>query len=567
MYEGFRDENPCGKCRLTENEIVMNRMKSFGLLLTGVLVFLVVFSSSPAFAQTGTLEVTCEGPSGAPERDAQVTVMPITASKGNNKRCDAAGRAVFDKLNNGAYRVVARKNGFAPALYEFVVVNNDKASVTLRLTAGADSKFYFEDAAVERRANTLLAQGMKANEDGNPAEAEQFIAQALMIKPAAADILYNYGLSQERQGKFEEATESFRKAANSANLMLAAMPKPKPAAGAPKPGGPGGPGGGAPKPGGPGGPGGGAPKPGPQDRERMIYQLIVEDSERQIALMPVLKAEEAFGAKRFDEAVVLYNEAIKTNPQNPTLYSNMALAQAQAGRLNDALASVNKALEMHPGDERSGQVKKAIDALIENAEREKENAMRKQANDLLAEGNKLLESDAGAALKAFQEANAMTGEKQSVIWRQVGRARAKLKQDPEAVAAFQKAIELAAEDQVENYQMSLAQYYLDSKRPEEALDLVVAGSKNPEQRLMDLYTKGKNNPDSMAFSTAALERVVRLNPSNIEAVFELGQVYYMDRNDKPAREMLTRYIESGKDENRIQTAKDFLVLIERRNKD
>ena len=115
--------------------------------------------------------------------------------------------------------------------------------------------------------------------------------------------------------------------------------------------------------------------------------------------------------------------------------------------------------------------------------------------------------------------------------------------------------------------MSLAQFYLDAKRPEEALDVVAAGAKDPEQRLMDLFTRNKNNPEAMAFATAALERVVKLNPSNIEAVFELGQVYYMERKDSQAEEMLTRYIENGKDENRIQTAKDFLTLIARRNRD
>ena len=114
--------------------------------------------------------------------------------------------------------------------------------------------------------------------------------------------------------------------------------------------------------------------------------------------------------------------------------------------------------------------------------------------------------------------------------------------------------------------MSLAQYYLDAKRPDEALDVVVAGSKNPEQRLMDLYTKGKNNPDSLPFSIAALERVVILNPSNIDAVFELGQVYYMDRKDSQAKELLTRYVENGKDTGRIQVAKDLLTVIAGRNK-
>jgi len=541
-------------------------MRSFGLLIASVLIVSILFSPVPVYAQTGTLEVTFEGPSGAPERDVRVTIMQMSANKGNNKRTDAAGLAVFDKTNNGAYRVVGRKDGFAPALYEVAIVNNGKTSVTLKLTAGADRKLYFEDKALESRANVLLDEGTRAMEEGGAVEAENLIAQSLDIMPFAADTLYYYGMAQLRQMKFEEATESFKKSADIANSMLLALPKPKPmgvggpGGGAPKPGG------GAPKPGGPGGPGGGPPKPNPQDRQRMVFEMLASNAEQQIAAMPLLKADVAYETKRYDEAIVLYDEAVKANPQNPIVYSNRALALAQAGRNDEAIASVNRALELNPGDERAGQVKKAVEAFIENAAREMENARIKQANDILNEGNKLLDTDASAALKKFEEANTLTDEKQSVIWRQVGRAQAKLQQDQQAVAAFRKAIDLAAEDQVESYQMSLAQYYLDAKKPEEALDVVVAGSKNPEQRLMDLYTKGKNNPDSMAFSTAALERVVQLNPSNIDAAYELGQVYYMDRKDSQAMELLTRYVENGKDAGKVDTAKDLLTVLGNRNK-
>ena len=529
----------------------MKRIKCFGLLPAVAVIVSIAFSSVPVFAQTGALEVTCEGPSGAPEKDVRVDVMLLSANKGSNKKTDASGKAVFDKLNNGLYRVFGRKDGYAPALYEAVFVNNDKSSAVLKLTAGSDGKLYFEDKAVEGRANALLEEGIRAIEGGNAAEAEKLIAQSLAIKPFAPDALYYDGLAQIRLGKYDDAAGSFKKAVDAASLMLSTLPMPKQM----------GPGGGAPKPGGgPGGPG------GPMDRQRIIYEMLVANAEQQLNLIPVIKAEAAYEAKKFDEAVALYDEAIKNSPQNSILYSNKALVQAQAGKLDDAIASINKAMDIEPGNERAEQVKKVIDAFVENAAREKENERIKQANELINEGNKLLDSDASAALKKFEEANALTDEKQSMVWRQVGRARAKLNQDTEAVAAFKKAIELAPSDQVESYQMSLAQYYLDAKRPDEALDIVVAGSKDPEQRLMDLFTRGKNNPDSMAFSTAALERVVKINPSNIDAIFELGQVYYMDRKDSQAQELLSRYIESGKDEDKIQRAKDFITVIASRNK-
>ena len=501
--------------------------------------------------QTGTLEVTVIGPSGAPEKDVTVTALPVGANKGKNKKSTETGLAALDKHNYGTYHIVGRKKGFEPAVQEFVVLNSDKIALTLKLTAGADRKLYFEDAALERQYFSLLNEGITALESGNMAESERLIVRALEIKPSnsSADAYLYYGLALERQEKHDQAQESFKKAMDAANFMLSIIPNPKPMGM------------------GMGGPGGmgGAPKPsGPSNRE--IFETIALNAEEQFVFIPMRRAEAAYEEKRYDEAIAFYDEAIKIIPGNVLLHSNKALVQIQADKMDEAVASINKAIELQPDNERVLQIKKVVDASIEKLALEKQNLLIRQANDLISEGNKLLESDASAALIKFEEANALTDEKQSMVWRQIGRAHAKLNQDTEAVAAFQKAIDLAPDNQIESFQMSLAQFYLDSKRTEEALDIVVAGSKDPEQRLMDLFTKNKNNQEAIGLATAALERVIKQNPSNFEAVFELGQIYYMDRNDNAAQELLAKYIENGKNANRIQTAKDFLTLIARRNK-
>ena len=596
MYKGFTEKNlyeKCGSNRTTEMRFLMNRIKSFRLLLTGMLVFTIILSSSLAFAQapkgggaapssapatpaapkvqTGAWEITVLGVSGAPESGVTVTAYPVGVQKGRNTKTNTAGLAVLNKQEYGIYHIVGRKSGFEPAFQQYVVLDSAQKSLTLQLKAGADRKLYFEDAALDRRAGTLLNEGLNALQAGNAVEAERLISQSIEIKPLSPDALYYHGLAMEMQEKDNQAIESFKKAIDTANFLLSMLPSPKPpmmgmggpGGAAPKPGAAPGPGGAAPKPGA-GGPGG-APKPSTPSN-RQIFETIIMNAEDQIVTISLIRAETAYSAKRFDEAIALYDEAIKTLPKAPILHSGRALALVQAGRLEDALASANRAVELNPGDERSGQVKKAVDAFVENSAREKENALRQQANTLIKEGDSLLGSDAAAALKKYEEANALTGNSQAVIWRQIGRARAKLKQDTEADAAFRRAIELSAADQIENYQMALAQFYLDTKRPEEALNIVVAGAANPELRLMELFNKAKNSPDqeTTAFSTAALERVLKLNPSNFEAVFELGQVYYMDRKDESALEMLNRYIENGKDEARIQTAKDFVVVITNR---
>ena len=113
----------------------------------------------------------------------------------------------------------------------------------------------------------------------------------------------------------------------------------------------------------------------------------------------------------------------------------------------------------------------------------------------MEEGNKLLkEEDAAGALKKFEEAKALVPQdKQSPLWKQIGQSQAKLNRQEEAIAAFKKSIELAPADKASDYQMAFAQFYLDIKKFEEAVDVMAdskaVGSKSPEQALLDLVAK------------------------------------------------------------------------------
>ena len=507
----------------------MKRMRFFGLLLSSALAFSML-ASTMVFAQTGSLEVTCSGPSGAPEKDVKVTVLPMNSTKGKDKKSNATGIALFDKMDNGAYRVVGRKDGFAPVYYEIAFIQNDKVSVALKMAAGADSKLYFEDPMLERQSGVLLQEGLKASEAGNHAEAEKSISQSLAIIPSGADALYYLGIAQLRQGKFDQATESLKKAAEIANVRKVIPDVPG------------------------------------QPPKQQIYEQIVQNATQQISLMPVMRAQKAAEEKKFDEAVVLFDEAIKANPQLIALYTEKAIALTQAGRLDEADAAVNRVLELNPGDERAQQVKKAVTSRIANAALEKENEKLEQAKIIIDEGTKLLESDAAAALKKFQEANTLTGEKYPAIWRQLARAQAKLNNESAAIAAFNKSVELAPADQLENYQMSFAQFYLDANNPDKALDLFASGGADQEQKLLDLIAKHKNrNP---GFAEAALERVIKLNPANDDAYYELGRLYYADGREKDVRtkELLDKYVEIGKDASKVEEAKNLLILVNRRIK-
>jgi len=65
-----------------------------------------------------------------------------------------------------------------------------------------------------------------------------------------------------------------------------------------------------------------------------------------------------------------------------------------------------------------------------------------------------------------------------------------------------------------------------------------------------------------------MEKVIKADPDNADAYFDLGQMYYADGKEKDSRtkELLTKYTEIGKDATKLENAKNMLILINRRNK-
>ena len=259
----------------------------------------------------------------------------------------------------------------------------------------------------------------------------------------------------------------------------------------------------------------------------------------------------------------MYSEILQKDPNNSDTMYRLAIALTYAGKLEEAMSTIDRAIELKPGEEDYTKLKRQISARIENT------AIVK-AQAALDEGTKLLQGgDAAGALEKFQQALGMLKEdKQAPVWRQIGKAKAELKETDAAVEAYKKAIELAPENETVNYINNLAQFYLDNKKYEEAVDTLTdpkaLGTESAEQVLMDLAGRAKDPK----FIEAALERVIKMNPENAEAYFMLGRNSYADGKERDSRtkELLTKYIEIGKDPEKIQSAKDILVVVKGRSK-
>jgi tetratricopeptide (TPR) repeat protein len=507
-----------------QSEITM-KIDSFKYFVVCFISLSILFFALPGFADNGTLEVKCVESSGTPVQNAKIMIFNLVAQKEKDKKADSEGVAEFTKLEDGTYRVVGRKDGFSPALFEFVVLKGSKESVTLKFNAGADNKLYFEDPAEGQRAIAFLKQGIELLAQKKIADAEKPLSQSIEINPSNPVGFYYLSVAYLQQEKYDQLEPMLNKAIQVAGLMKA-LP--------------------------------------PMDPSLPSNDQVYQGASKLLKQISGFKGDIALQKKNYDQAIKEYTEAIKSNPDNHEYYASLAIALANAKRFDEAITAMDKAVQLKP-DEKAYVDNRAIIAA------KKESATISKAQAIMEEGIKLLQSDdAAAAVKKFEEAKSMIAEgKQAPLWLQIGKAQAKLGQQDAAIAAFKKSIELAPEKTVADYRNAYAQFYLDERKYDEAIGILAdpkaAGSQSPEQILLDLAKTWKNKEPN--FAMAALEKAIQINPDSADVYFDLGQLCYMEGKTKDSRtkELLTKYLEIGKDPDKIQSAKDFLVIVNKRS--
>jgi tetratricopeptide (TPR) repeat protein len=495
---------------------------SFKYFVVYVISLAILFFALPAFAQNSTLEVKCVDASGAPVQGVKVTIFSMITQKAKDKKSDAEGVAEFAKAEDGTFRVVGRKDGFSPALYEFVVLKGSKESIALKLSPGADKKLYFEDPAEAKQAIDLYSKGTEALKQNNAAEAEKLLVQSIEINPSNPSALYYLAVINLQQSKYDQLEPMLNKIIHMAEMMKA-LP--------------------------------------PLDPSMPTNEQVFQGASKLIKQIPAFKGDDAVRKKDYATAVKEYNAAIKNNPENPESYASLSIALANSNQYDAAIAAIDKAIQLKPDDKGYADNKAKIIA-------KKESAILQKAQGVMEEGNTLLKSgDAAEAIKKYEEAKSMIAEsKQAPLWLQIGRAQAKLGNKEAAIAAFKKALELVPADRAEDFRKAYAQFYLDDRKYDEAI-AILAESKSgspSEQVLQDLVKAWKDKEPN--FAEAALEKIIQVNPENADAYFDLGQLCYMDGKAKDARtkELLTKYLEIGKDATKIGQAKDMMVIVNKR---
>lgn len=462
-------------------------------------------------------------------KGVKVEILSLDNKKVKDKKSNGDGIAELDKIDSGVYRVVGRKKDYAPALYEYLTVSLSQETVTLELKPGADSPLYFEDPARIQKASDSLTLAVQAMQANNAAEAEKLLLESIELNPSNSQAMLTLGTYYFQMTQFDQAIETLQRTEEMAGIF-ASLPA----------------------------------IPGQIEPSQLAK--IQENARTLIDAVPGYKAELAIKQKKYDVAVEIYRGMLQKNPNNTDVYYDMAVALTYAGELDKAMSTIDRAIEIAPDNKNYPNLKKQISARMENKAIAKAQAALDEGTGLLKLGK------AADALEKFQTAIGMLKEdKQAPVWRQIGRAQAELKRADAAEAAFKKAVDLAPENEIDNYMNNLAQFYLDSQMYDQALDTLtdsrVLKDNSADQVLMDIVDRTKNN--NPGFAKLVLERVIEDNPQNLDAHFILGELYYIDYSDKDmdarARELLTHYIEAGQDPEKVNKSKNMLVLINRRS--
>jgi tetratricopeptide (TPR) repeat protein len=498
------------------------KMNAFKLLVLICFVCVsTLFFTLPGFAENGTIRVKCVDSASNPIAGADVTVSPLSNPKPKLKKSDSKGVAEFVALDDGGYRVFARQDGFEPALFEFVVLKGFKPTetVTLKLVAGPDKALYFEDPDLGKKTLDLLKQAINFVKEDKFDEAEKLLKQVIEIDPANSDAFRLLGGLFLQQSKFEEAETALKKSANILTIVTAAPL---------------------------------------QTQSQQLLDLV----QLTLKQMPGFKAKSALAQGDFDQAITGFTQVLQVDPNNSEWHFYKAFALLKSDKIDEALVSINKAIELKPDEKRYEELKGQMSA---QSQYDKMKALQ-------SEGNKLLESgDDAGALKKYEELRALVPQdKQGPIWRQIGKVQAKLNRPDAAVQSFKKAIELASDEKTASeYRKSLAQFYLDQQKYDDAVNVLAdskgADPQNIEQTLFSIFTSFKEKEPQ--FAESVLERILTINPQNADVYFELGQLYYLDgkAKDNRTKELLAKYIQIGKDQDKLKRANDLLVVISRRN--
>lgn len=481
------------------------------------------FASGAALAQEGKLDVQCSDESGNPVKDVQVYLQQRQGSGlEDNKKTNKKGVATFKKVEGGIYRVLARAEGYEPAfedLYRFPGDGEHTLQLTLK-PGDSEKKLYFEDEALQLKANQLIADAVKQFQAGDLDGAIKTLEDSLEIFPASPDALQNLGLILLRAQRWEEGKAALQKTADLLEFYIDLN------------------------------------VPGMAERRQQVLQAIESIPLQKVAV----QTETMMSERRYEEAIPLFEEMLRLSPGNPNVYYNMAIALAHSERLEEAKASLAKAREADPDDEAYKSLERQLQQLEESGQ-----SMR--AQEAIQAIEKLYKEEKyQQALQECEKAlEEIKPEYHAPLWILTARSHAKQGHAEEAIAAYRKAVELKPDDS--GLKEELADVLIAAERYEEGIELygeaLKGGDKALDQAFFDM-AQGFNRKGKADLAGMLFHKVLEINPDYSECYYELGVYYFYEKKDnEQAKKMLDRYLEVGQDQSHKDNATAILTVMEK----
>ncbi len=486
--------------------------------------------STPVLAQTNTVKVVCVDTAGKPIKDLIVSLQNLGLASVVTDKTNKKGEAEFKKLENGVYRVFARAEGFEPVFKEFLELDGDATeNVRLEFVAGDSTKqLYFEDQTANQNLVRLITESSEAYQNGNFDEADSKLREAIKTNPTSPDAYQNLGVVLLQERKFDEAEKTLQETARLLKIYV------KIYANTPQ---------------------------GPAMQQRLA------GVEKLLEQMPLQKlnaaGDDALKAKQYDTAIEKYRAMLEIEPDNPAVYYNIALAEAHSGKTADAKNSVTKALELKPGDE-------GFQRLLSQIEELEKQGISLKAKENIEEIEKLLKDKKYAEALAKSEASLSEtpDEYKWTIHLFKARSYVGLDKSAEAIAEFETAAQ--AEPEKADLRREYANYLFQQGKLSEGVRvyseaLTIEGKPvAPELFKLGSNLQRQGNADGAG---EVFERVIEKDPSYAEAYYELGLHHYYDTKDlAKAKTLLSKYVELGKDDNHLDTAKSVLQVIAKTKK-
>lgn len=355
-----------------------------------------------ALAQNNNqISVKCVDSAGNAVSKAEVQVMEVRSRDIKDEKTNREGVAEFKKLQDGVYRVWARKEGYAPAFQEFIVAENGASEqVVLQFEPGDPQQpLYFEDSTIASQAMQLLQESASLLQQQKLDEAEAKLKQSLEINPSEPNAYFNLALVNINRGNWEEVEKNLKKAEE----LLLVYQKANP----------------------------GNP----------TLQQQLDNVRNELKLIPLRRLageiQTAMDNKEFQTALDKLDEMAELQPTNPSVYYNQALALIQMNRLPEASEKLDKAIELAPEQQAFKDLKNRIGQVIKAREAAALKAKVATVQTLYQE--KKYEE---AITKAKEAMEVVPDDLKTILWGEMANAYLALENYDEAVVAYQKYLEL-----------------------------------------------------------------------------------------------------------------------------